>query len=153
MTDQNKRQISCKIFSFRRYRISENMWWTRYRWIKKKSMLKPWNIWIVCRTFFSHLLDSQQKVIKWKKQSISDPTLVLKFTNQSKIQMLGKSQKIKNENHHQLSLLHSCHETNLKISWKRNKCLFLIYPKVNKNLKTKTMKKDMAEKWFMIAYF
>ena len=113
-TDQNKQQISWKIFSFRSYRIRENMWWTHYRSIKKKWMLKPWNIWIVCRTFFSHLLDLQQNLIMWKKQFILDPTLVLKFTNQSKIPMLGKSQKIKNENHRQLRLLHSCHETNLQ---------------------------------------
>ena len=30
-TDQSKRQISWKNFRFRRFRIRENMWWTRYR--------------------------------------------------------------------------------------------------------------------------
>ena len=30
-TDQNKWQISWKIFKFCRFRIRENMWWTRYR--------------------------------------------------------------------------------------------------------------------------
>ena len=31
ITDQNKRQISWKLFMFPRFRIRENMWWTRYR--------------------------------------------------------------------------------------------------------------------------
>ena len=30
-SDQSKRQISWKKFKFRRFRIRENMWWTRYR--------------------------------------------------------------------------------------------------------------------------
>ena len=30
-TNQNKQQISWKKFRFRRFKIRENMWWTRYR--------------------------------------------------------------------------------------------------------------------------
>ena len=31
ITDQNKRQVFWKILRFRKFRIRENMWWTRYR--------------------------------------------------------------------------------------------------------------------------